>query len=71
MTAEAPGAPWLVLGVPADGHRAQAGDCWRCDATDRPVAWIGAVRLDGAAAPFMACRPCAETIGRRAMEYVR
>jgi hypothetical protein len=68
---EAPGAAWLVLGVPADGHRARRGVCWRCDATDRPVAWIGAVRLDGEAAPFTACRPCAERIGHLAREHAR
>jgi hypothetical protein len=69
--AEALGAPWLVLGLPADGHRPRSGTCWRCGASDREVAWIGAVRVDGITAPYTACQPCAEVYGRLVREYVR
>jgi hypothetical protein len=65
------GLPWLVLGVPAGGHRAEAGTCWRCDAADVEVAWIGAIRVDGVTAPYTACRDCAEEYGRRARRYAR
>lgn len=69
MTAEAPGSLWLVLGVPADGHRARAGRCLSCGATDRPVAWTGVIRLDDIAAPYTACEDCAAALGAYARAY--
>ncbi|MFG2722806.1 hypothetical protein ACGFW5_31585 [Streptomyces sp. NPDC048416] len=35
------------------------GDCWRCDAVDLPVMWLGPVHCPNEGdAPFHACEPC-------------
>ncbi|WP_284576882.1 hypothetical protein [Streptomyces sp. 2P-4] len=36
-----------------------AGRCWRCEADDVPVIWLGPVQTqEHGAGPFAACEPC-------------
>lgn len=34
------------------------GLCWRCEATDRPVLWLGPVHTRYGTSPFYACEAC-------------
>ncbi|MFJ5035549.1 hypothetical protein ACIQB5_47860 [Streptomyces sp. NPDC088560] len=44
-------------------------ECWRCDAPDVPVTWVGPVQWDGEHAAFRLCEPCLTAIERKAQIY--
>ncbi|OEV13158.1 hypothetical protein AN218_04950 [Streptomyces nanshensis] len=51
-------------------HRVwQDGECWLCDADDRPVLWIGPVQTDTGTAPMFACKPCIRRLEERVRRY--
>ncbi|MER6055149.1 hypothetical protein ACFW2M_18330 [Streptomyces albidoflavus] len=43
------------------------GTCWRCEAREVPVLWLGPVQTSSGTGSFTACDPCV----RRLETYVR
>jgi hypothetical protein len=48
------------------------GECWRCDAVNVPVLWLGPVQSqDQGDAPFYCCEPCIQRLEALVHAYNR
>jgi hypothetical protein len=47
------------------------GLCWRCEATDRLVLWLGPVQTDRGTGAFHACEQCIERLEELALADVQ
>ncbi|MER7841646.1 hypothetical protein ABTY98_38620 [Streptomyces sp. NPDC096040] len=46
------------------------GDCWRREAADVPVVWVGPIQAEGQHAPLNLCAPCLDAVERRFWQHV-
>jgi hypothetical protein len=56
--------------VAVNGSVWVAGQCWRCEATDRPVMWLGPVQTIHGAGAFHACELCVRRLEALTLAYM-